>query len=656
MQMWKSKWLKSFFNLLLLLLGFLLTGEMTAKQLTGCEPYCTVSFEWDAFGHTAEELRVFQEMFREKNVELIAQVSTYDRAADVYQYDLYGSEQGFATFSEDTTITEGRIYSVFGADTEYHFYDYEELEHCTAEYVKFHLVSDDDLRHTLPADWVLELGMDDISGKNVNIRARLEKNMYQLWALIFLITLVFVYYDCLQQKKSFFVQVAYGDSLQRLIGVNILFDSCVYGLFFFVLGAVTSSWIMLPYGWRTFGVIGALFLLGNALMYVPLLRYSFREALSGTTLSRKELSVSYLLHAVVLVATVVLLCMNTELIRQYKEYKKQDAFYSSRKDMYTFASMSRDDMLYLMDCYYLEHVDEGDVEMFLPFTRIEDANKQLYLTIKMNKNSLDWLKEQLPAIQGYDFSAGNVICLYPDVFQTTEPDFFSNNVSVFHVGGVTEEPDVVAYSYPAGFQLPLMNGNDFSQALSWEINPIIVMDMRDNMAAAISCLETLVGSGNYPMYIFRLEPSEHPQAVLHDQSVADCVSVYEAYAAQLQAYYRGYVWELCILALLLFLELSVVLKIIRLEFETNAKQYILQRLFGENIFRTYQTLFASTLALYGVGYVLSVFVLKQVGAVSFNTALIALLVLLVCEMFVILSYVLYMERIAKQKVLKGGCL
>ena len=108
---------------------------------------------------------------------------------------------------------------------------------------------------------------------------------------------------------------------------------------------------------------------------------------------------------------------------------------------------------------------------------------------------------------------------------------------------------------------------------------------------------------------------------------------------------------LCTIALL---EICILLRSIRLEFEVNAKKYVIRRIFGETLLQTYMDiLFFTTLQCIS-GALLSKLILGANASWKLCFGIAGLV--WSCEVFIIIARIIYMEHINFQKILKGGAL
>lgn len=650
MKLIREKSIKYLFNLMVIMVAFLLMGEMAVR----------IMFQESAFPYAevltsdleTEDLAFMQEELLKNDILLVIK-EWYAPASDgeTKVLTLYGSEEAIGFYAEKSGLGEGAYISFFDGDSIVKYADIGEWE-ASEEYVTLYFMSEENAKQVLSAEQIWGLGLNDIYGSVVDIRAKVKKQNYLLWGIIVCMLLLFSYYDCIQQKKQFFVRASLGETIGEIILQNILMDTVYYLLAFGVSAAFAARNTYIPSDmtpiWVCFGVL----LVGNALLYLPLLGYSFREALTKNQLSKKALPISYGLRLVTLIAVIVLINLNLVISKEYFEATRNGAFFRYYKNGYVISSA---DFEYSSTDYaYLELTDDEKTSLFFAGSEYKDSSGT-YQIIYLNDGSAEWLFDKYPSLKISDIDE-DIIVLYPNDISDTET-LKSENYAI--ALGMEDASSYKFISYSKNIQVPGERGAaGFTGASDFDIyeNPVIVLDLREDMLKFKEGVYPYASAYFMEAYLVEMdgETEDSVTVTLGDGRDYTLESVYSAYLDQISTYQKSFYWELSILALVFLLEIALTVKIIRLEFETNAMKYVLQRIFGSNIWEVYGTLFIFTTLLCVAGAVIAKLILGS--EVDWMVSLAVGGCMWLIETVLILGNILYIEHVNMQKILKGGAL
>lgn len=637
----RDKLIRYLLAVLLISLGILISGELTIKTLFYENPYDNVSV-YDYTGD-AEYFLQLEADAKEMGVSIV--LTTWQNSGSYMKFIVYGSEDALSEYQEMSGIEEGSYISLL-SDSIY-VYEYPISEFVADEdgsFVNIYFVSKDEAKRILPAQWILDHGFDDITGSNTNLRMQAAKNVGGVWLIIVVSLSLFSYYDCISQKKRFFVMVSLGDSIGRIVIRNIVCDACIYGVIFFAGKSFAARYVYLPTNviplWLVFIVLN----IGNILVHFSLFGYSFKEAFSKN-ISAKELGVSYTMRLITLITLIVLCNANVSMIKEYIGVTEHESFYRYYSDYCQLTSNYG-----ASDYTYLTMTDVGRTSLFMNDNDIENGGT--HPVVYLNKGSADWLMSEYPSLK---LSMEADVCvLYPSTIGDLEKLKTQVGVSSFETG---ETYNYEYVQYNISIEDPGNSG--FSTlTMEWAENPVLVIDYRENMAGYSTGVYSESGMPDKFRNCFIVDASgydvEDGVLTLDEGISFNANLLWQQYVNDIAPYKVGFIWETVLLCVMAALEICVLLRSVRLEFEVNASKYVIKRILGDTIPQTYADLFLFTALQCLSGALLSKLILTNgamwkfcfgIGAAAF-----------VCETVLILISVVYMEHVNFQKILKGGAL
>lgn len=638
----REKAVKYLLGIVLVAMGFLITSELTIKTLFSEDPYNRVTF-YD-YDEGAEPFVELEADARELGVEIV--VTAYWWNDSYMDFRVYGSEEALKQYSGMSGIEEGNYSSLFSQDYHVSMYSLEEFYVSGKDYVvTVYFVSEQNAKRVLPAEWILEHGFDDLYGSNVNVKEKAQKQMICVWLLLILALSLFTYYDCVSQKKSFFVRVSLGDSIGAIILKNVLMDAVFYLAIFFLAWTFAGQFTYVPENNIQFWVVYILLNTGNLLVYLLLLGYSFKEAFSST-LSAKELGISYTMRLLTLISVIVLSNTNITLVKEYLQVTEHHRFYSYYADAGQISSNYG-----LSDYAYLRLTDEKQTSLFLRKSDIENGGT--YPVVMLNEGSAKWLFTQYPWLTAPEADA-DVLVLYPSGIQDVEELKTQVKVPTFGF------EDTNCYQYEEYSKTIEVPGNSPFSCLTmeWAENPVLMIDYREHLE---QYCDEVYYDDDMPVYFHNVFLINMPEDALDNGTLTleeglsfQVRSVYDQYLEDIAPYRAGFYWETMLLGVIGLLEICILLRSIRLEFEVNAAKYVIRRIFGETILQAYMDiLFFTTLQCIS-GAILSKLILRTNASWKMCLGVAALV--WCCEVFIIIARIIYMEHINFQKVLKGGAL
>lgn len=477
------------------------------------------------------------------------------------------------------------------------------------------------------------------------------------WAAFGIILLFLTWFDIQFQKKENFVLVSLGKPVAHLIMKNAFKDAA------FLFGAVAALALVLsPFTYIAYRInisllVFAAFVLLNSLVYLTMLRYDMKMALSKSNFSTAVLSDCYVLKAISLIVTVAVLSANILIVSENgillnrREYVAGYSGYSflqlvdrSTKNLSSAQMTKRDEFLYKVEN---EIMKKEYAENDMAFSDIVLSGRDLDYVV-ISENSAELL-DGIKAVEGIDFSKDYYILL-PEGCENPQEKTEKCKAML----EVTDKYSCEVLTYSENKSVFHFTQTSYSTVnFKATASPVIILLSSSDMPVSsyVSFLDAMfnVTQEDIDYYKSKYKLEEKPM----DIRVINVAERTE-YAWAVLSRMTGLSAALSLFMLLL--ELLMIITIAKLEYITNSVELSLKKILGYSLTQRNRTMLLLNAFSVFIGVFTAViialllknsiwFMFLSVGAVVF-----------VIECIVICYYAAALEKTNVPKILKGGCL
>ncbi len=649
----RDKWVSYFFIVAFLAVGFVLINDRVIWNvvLDGYCPYFSVSQDELELG--SDSLKTIEQQFNEQGYELAVGRWCMNLQENTMHFYIYGSDRAIKEYKEAVGFSSDCLNSIFSRNysrsVRYHFGTLEQVAADSLEkagefdeQVELIILSQngEDVAKTISPEWYWSLGLKNFHGNHYTLWKEVKSQVIGIWVILLVAISFLQYYDVVRQKKCYFVEIAYGTTVGEVILRNVAADTLFYVFCIIGMCASVRYIFYLPFGDLPYIIIGGIMIVGNIIWYLTLLRYSFRDALSGTRLTESELAISYLLRMFVMVSVIVFITLSCFSGAEYVRLKRSQAFFREHKEWYATTAQSLSDWEAWYD-YYLKAVADGTAEKYMIQCSFTEG-RTTYTIIENGSNSLQWLMEWYPSVDFTDREGYAWLVLYPEALET---EACRNAVRENY----PSEKGAFLYLPYKEKQYALVDKN----TVSCGTNLIFVVDLHDSEKKNL-------GNGLVPEEIFqayfRIPDSDSDGRIrLPNGEMVETVSLYEEFMREYVKTRNLFLGELVSMLLFLLMKAVITGRILYLEFDTDSVRYIIMRINGTGFIQTYRYIFLTAIVSGVIGFAVDRMFMKM-SLIPDNKVLGVAVALGVVgtEVGMIVYRIIRLEHTNVQRILKGG--
>lgn len=646
----REKGFSYLFTVVLLFTGLLFVNDSVIWNVTPdayCPYFSLPASEADLSVETLESLKL---QFDEKGFDIAIVRWWIDMRANAMHIYVYGSEDAQAAYKKAAGFSSDTLRSCFSRDVKYH---YSALGQAGSDEKQLLGRLEDDMMivvlarngenvsRKLSVQWYWSLGLKNFHGAGYTLWGEVKSQISGVALMIVLAVLFLQYYNVVSRKKRYFVEIVYGTTAGEVILRNVTVDSVFYLFCALGMGISSRTVFSIPFGILPYLVFCGALILGNLCWYLSLLRYSFREAHSGSRLNEGEMAMSHLLRAIVLSVVILLITLSLSSASEFLSLRKSKSFFEQQKDWNAApAALSLSDTDAWYD-YYLQSVNNGTGEKYMSRGTFLEGEKE-YTIIETGSNSKKWLREWYPSAKIPEEGNFAWVILYPDRLDAKTCK------------------KVIGESYSSGkgelLFLPYKEKRyamTDKNTLQCDKNLVYVIDLNDRKKKDL-------GDGLLPEEIFqayfRLQEAVDRITLPNGESV-EAVPLYDKFMKEYVWTRNRFLGELSFTFLLLLMLAMITGRVLHQEFETDSVRYVILRLHGSGVLQTYYFLFVSTIVAGGIGFALTR-IFMRMGLLPENRILGPIVTgcVVVLELTMIVCRILRMEHVCVQKILKGGAI
>jgi len=651
-----SKWIISIF---IILLCFILGSELYQNYL---ETFSNQFFYFDI--SVVDDRSNLHELLTKKATEYKMGIfsvvrTTYNaRQAAITIY----STDTAKTVLEEQYVFEGGKQSLFSGTTDIRIQDFSEIitDHSIVRYyftgTKEQVTA---LRDTIYNTYATSyIHRENTTG--------LEWLIGAVWAVSFLFLLLLSWLDIQFQKKEIFLRLSLGSSVWQIIGKNVLADTAIFAGVFALTYHVLDNYVFLGYGFSVALVALIAFCVLNALLYLTLLKYDYKQILYGANINERTLSNSYVLKAVTMIVAIASLSVNVALISEngrYLGYYKDINQYATYGLLHVSPAMDitaddyNNEFSIIKTDLFLDCYSQNKVGFSLSFAQdIEDVP-----IVVLNDNMSDLLGNQ-----SLLSDLGN--CDYHVFVPQNRPKLHSEDniefalqtaVGLFGQNTSSAQYEVIYYDSTNVLYFDFLETSKLPVGFDKVENPMFVYcTLSDGqLSTIIQNTDDLSHESTFNNILFKLTENEVDRISkvdgLKEVSYTDLVEQCGQYKSSLL---RIVLLNSIISLFLLMLEMVIIVTIIKLEYMVNAKELSIKKILGYSVFHKNRTIFLLNLCGAGISIITMIIVSLMFEITKISTVILVGIALTFIEVGLIIFNILKLERTNIPKILKGGSL
>ncbi|TCT21698.1 hypothetical protein EDD68_1102 [Melghiribacillus thermohalophilus] len=599
---------------------------------------------------------------KENKVEVFT-IKNTPRSTFQTEIHVYGTTKAIDYINNNLNITDRTYNSLFMGSVIFHFHSLNDIPDMSNTH-EYYVIGSNKQVHEFKMDLI-----NKYAGNHPNegyASKELRNTAIAIWILIILITFMLTYYDSILQKKENMIRISFGERISKIIIQNILFDTSAiiicFLLVMYILSNVTFVFFMF-----NISIIGLVILIIlNGLIYLNLYFYDLKETFSNVKGSRKLLSLNYTLKFIAAIIVPLIIASNIALIfDSYSLYRQKDFFEKHADYYYTKLEykplMTEDGEIVdtlgssadIQVEFYQKFFYEFDATLIADISNIID-----YDSIIANKNAFDYLSNHIDELQGIKLIK-DFYFLIPNNMKQNNRIISEVHEAVMHYYGRDFKYEYEIIYYDKNQELISIDENSKYGSKLVE-NPIIVYD---NMTPAefqkiqSNNIVNIAKTNFLHDIMYNLSEDKFNRFVEENDLTGQIVTktnVLEKYAYNWaiakRILYMNFVFSILILSL----EVIIISSIIRLEYDVNAVELSIKKVFGHSKWGRYRKITIVTIAtsLMSIIAVLLIGVLMGIGHLLY--IVLGGFMILFLELLLIMYNIKKIEKAKIVRVLKGG--
>lgn len=483
-------------------------------------------------------------------------------------------------------------------------------------------------------------------------------NLSSVWGIILCLSLMMTLYEVMYQKKETMLRIILGENLHTIFVRNIVMDTGAFLILFLLIPRLLDSVTNVYFKQSYIDLLFALFLILNILLNAVILHVHFKKDLGEGHSGRGLLSSNYVMKVAATIQTIIILAGNVVVIRDaYNLYQQRDFFenhknYSYYQSNYKVANrIGKTDM---DDIVMNQQFYERFQSQSLQYADLTENSDSSYPVLLNNRTAMEEIKSVWPSIEKATKQAAEekIYLLLPSSLSidSREHDAAEQIASDFFDGTGYENVETIVYD--KGISLPgIHKFNDYRMRLYK--NPILIFNN-----TIFQTNERMTGYDLYYIYDIMYDISSKDwqnfikEFQLEDQiiSASNVLDVYEHSWSMVS---RNMKLIIILSIFLLFMETTLILFIIRLEYQFNAVELALKKIHGYTLFQRNKKIIYITIYSSFVGMLAAYMISSELGMQGGYPLIIVGLSLFILELCFILRKVLLTEKSMTASILKG---
>lgn len=646
--------------IILLSIGFSFNGELYMLYLDNFqESYYQVSFVLDRPSKEVSDAEIIQDFTNagEKYHVDFYFINNKIQSVNSTDINIYGTENALRHLKAQG-IKEGNNRSLFFGEATVHYESFQKIKNIS-KYDTCYFIGDKTQKKNL--DSFKAALIDQYGGgfpRQLGSDQETWLNLLSVWGIIFCLSLIMTLYGVVYQKKETMVRIILGENLNTLFLKNIMIDTVSFLLLFLLISRLLYGYSNVYFKLSFITLLFVIFLIINTLLNATILQVHFKKDLAGGNRGQVLLTSNYVLKVTTTILTILLLSSNVIIIRDGYNLYQQRNFFEKHKE-YSYCK------LYYKVDNHLGKTDEDDTFMNQKFyQQFQDRSLQYvdltgnfnstYPVLLCNRTSMKEILNRWPAIAKAVSGATEekVYLLLPSNLSTNSKEYdlaMQTGDAFFSEAGYGNIKTIL---YDPAISIIGIHQFKNYQMKQYK-NPILLYNNTLFQTNA-----SLTGHDGYYSEdtMYDISPKEWRTFIqefqLEDQIVAKS-NVLDVYEHSWSLAYRNMKLTLLLSAFLLFLEMALIIFILRLEYQFNAIEMALKKIHGYSLYKRNRKIFTITIFSSLAGTLLALILSRSLGMQGGRPVLLVGLFLLVLELCYIFLKAKKIENSTITSVLKG---
>ena len=647
---------------ILILMGFLAMGELSILNLdTFQEKYYDTEFYIDNSGRDITSREMAKDLCRacdKHDVDFFTIRYSWDKSY-LYDTEIIGTD-GAIDHLKKSGIREGRNRSLFFESQNVTFSSIAG-EKDISDITLYYLIgneSDYDRICAFKSELVDKYGGGFPKEKDSNLDIPMDTIV--VWAVIFAIILALSLYETACMKKEAMIRVLMGEDMLKIFLRSVITDTLSFAALFALMSLILQrvSNVTFKYHWVICMFI--VFLILNAVISTRLLRPDYKRDLASGEGDNSLLAINYVLKAVLTVIAIAVISINCGMIHEsLKIYEQKDFFRSHDNCSYYKISYGFDMTSEINDpdeSLYRDFYAKFQNRSF-QYADLSDYYDMRHPFIVVNRNTFDELSAGYPQLKTLEekVTSGNVSLLLPSdiVYGTSEYE----KVMEMNDGSFFTETEYGSWkklNYDDGIKVTGIHESGRGYKTNRYSDPVLLVDN--------TTYDGSPGSTGYDFYynydiMYDIPDKDWQQFVdTHDldDSNISVTNVMDDYSYRWAQSKRKLTISAAFTLFILFLELSLIIMIIKMEYQFNAAEMAIRKIHGYSLYERNIRLVKETVVS-GMTGIIAASILCRITGADIGIPLLAAsgLLLIILEIICILVKAGSVENHKIATILKG---
>ena len=577
---------------ILILMGFLAMGELSILNLdTFQEKYYDTEFYIDNSGRDTTSREMAEDLCRagdKHDVDFFTIRYSWDKSY-LYDTEIIGTD-GAIDHLKKSGIREGRNRSLFFESQNVTFSSIaggKDISDMTVYYLIGN-ESDYDRICAFKSELVDKYGGGFPKEKDSN--SDIPMDTIVVWAVIFAIILALSLYETACMKKEAMIRVLMGEDMLKIFLRSVITDTLSFAALFALMSLILQrvSNVTFKYHWVICMFI--VFLILNAVISTRLLRPDYKRDLASGEGDNSLLAINYVLKAVLTIIAIAVISINCGMIHEsLKIYEQKDFFRSHDNCSYYKISYGFDMTSEINDpdeSLYRDFYAKFQNRSF-QYADLSDYYDMRHPFIVVNRNTFDELSAGYPQLKTLEekVTSGNVSLLLPSeiVYGTSEYE----KVMEMNDGSFFTETEYGSWNklnYDDRIKVTGIHESGQGYETNIYSDPVVLVDN--------TTYDGSPGSTGYDFYynydiMYDIPDKDWQQFVdTHDldDSNISVTNVMDDYSYRWAQSKRKLTISAAFTLFILFLELSLIIMIIKMEYQFNAAEMAIRKIHGYSLY------------------------------------------------------------------------
>lgn len=649
-------------SLFLLIFCLLISGELYQNHL---ESFTNGLYYFNAASDSKSQFSDIQYICKENNCEVFC-IKRKTKSMLETSITIFADKKTVERIKNECSIASGEYNSLFSGSTTVYFKDFLSAP---ATDTTFYFFGNEDNIKLVRNIFCQTYGGGAVHKTNIDDAQWL---LCVLWIIFATLFLLLTWFDIQFQKKENFILISLGKSAWAIIFKNILKDTSYLCILYPILCFLLNKETYVMYRQRESLLILISIIVINSILYFSMHKYDLKKALSSSNFSNVVLSNCYLIKAISLIITVIVLSTNVlvilengNILMQYKKiseyegYQFVDIYFDSTSDSdYKELENGQENAGAIAKKIFYDLYRENAVAFSVVGMTSNDCK---YLLVDKNsKNLISHISE----LEKIDWKKDYYI-LVPDNYKTK--DNASEALEVFEIF-FEEIANICTYdtlSYKGNHNIVYFKNESDNVISGFETtsNPVIILcnfyDTTINAAlknGRFSSDDSLISN-----MMFKFTDEDINLWREQFDFKGNSLNITATPVTDKANYVKSAVERIVLLntvisLFMILLEFMIMTTTVKLEYTVNAMTVSLKKILGYSILKRNQGVFGLNFFSVFIATFTSVMISIMSLLEIWNLSLVIGLAVLIVESITITHYVIKLDKIHVPKILKGGCL